>query len=121
MENQKEILIENVREWIKIDEDVKALQKNARDLRKRKKEITDNLIKIMKQNEIEYLDVKNDTLEYTKNITKKGLSKKLLIESVKKYYSDNETLADSLITHILDSRTETVKETIKRNKNKNNT
>ena len=71
MESDKEILVDNVREWIKIDEEIKVIQKTAREMRKRKKGITENLIKIMKKNEIEYLDVKNDTLEYTKKCNQK--------------------------------------------------
>ena len=117
MDEQKEILIDNVKEWISIDEEIKQLQKLSREKRKRKKEITDALLVIMKQNEIEYVDIgKNDTLEYSKNITKKGLSKKHLIDSIKNFYKNDESLANSLVTHILDSRSETTKETIKRNK-----
>ena len=40
-------LIENVKTWLTIDNDIKKLQKSIKNKRKEKKELTENLVNIM--------------------------------------------------------------------------
>ena len=75
----KEELLNNVRNWITIDNEIRTLQKEQKLRREKKKVITDNLIEFMKTNEIDCFDVKDGQLVYTKNKTKKPLSKKYIL------------------------------------------
>jgi hypothetical protein len=111
---EKEQLVSNVKEWIGIDEEMKQLQSMLREKRKRKKELTDELVNVMKQNEIECFDIKNGQLLYSVNKSKKPLTKKLLIATVQKYYQNDSDKAKELTDFILENRNETVTETIKR-------
>ena len=52
MENKQ--LISNVKEWLEIDNQIKALQKEIKIRRKLKKDITESLVDIMKTNDIDY-------------------------------------------------------------------
>ena len=50
-------LLENVKSWLTIDNEIRALQKEIKDRRKRKKELTINLMGTMKSNDIDQLNV----------------------------------------------------------------
>ena len=110
----KEQLVSYVKEWVLIDEEMKGLQKLMREKRQKKKELNDVLINVMKQNEIDCFDTKNGKLLYSVNKTKKSITKKMLFETLQKYYANDEDKAYEIAAFILESRDETVKETIKR-------
>ena len=110
----KEQLVSYVKEWVVIDEEMKQLQKIMREKRQKKKELNDVLIGVMKQNEIDCFDTKNGKLLYSVNKTKKSISKKMLFETLQKYYQNDEDKANEITAYILESRDETVKEIIKR-------
>lgn len=110
----KEQLISYVKEWVSIDEEMKQLQKVIREKREKKKQLNEVLINVMKQNEIECFDTNNGKLLYSVNKTKKAISKKLLFETLQRYYKNDEDKAKELASFILESRDECVKETIKR-------
>ena len=55
----KEELLNNVKEWIKYDDMLKNLQREMKECRARKKTISDNLIDIMKTNDIDCFDINN--------------------------------------------------------------
>ena len=112
----KEVLIENVKNWITIDNELKSIQKNARELRKRKKLLSDNLIETMKEHEIDCLNAKENKLMYIKNKVKKPLSKKHLMTSLLNFFKNDSKKAGEIQKFIMDSREEVVKESIKRKK-----
>ena len=49
----QDILIDNVRSWLTIDNDIKKLQKAIKEKRQEKKDLTNNLMDIMKQRDID--------------------------------------------------------------------
>ena len=63
----KEELITYIKEWMQIEKDMKELQKQIKARRERKKILTENLVVIMKNNEIECFDINNGKLLYTKS------------------------------------------------------
>ena len=68
----------------------------------------------MKKNEIECFDTKNGKLLYSVNKSKKSITKKMLFETLQKYYQNDEAKANEIAAFILESRDETVKEILKR-------
>ena len=54
-----EVLLENVKTWLDIDNQIRALQKQIKERRKLKKDLTASLVQIMKTNEIEQLKKNN--------------------------------------------------------------
>lgn len=113
MEDKRK-LIENVKKWIDIDNDIKLLQKNLKEKRKEKKMFTSNLVEIMKTNNVDCFDIKNGKLLYTKKKVKAPLSKKHLFNSLSQYFKNNKNIIDELGNYILNSREEKIKENIKR-------
>jgi hypothetical protein len=112
--NDKRELIENVKGWIDIDNDIKTLQKELKEKRKEKKLFTQNLVEIMKTNNVDCFDIKNGKLLYTKKKVKAPLSKKHLFNSLGEYFKNNKDIIEELGNYILNSREEKIKENIKR-------
>ena len=110
----KEILVNNIKEWIQIDNELKELQKASKDRRERKKELTNSLVDIMKDNEIDCFDVNDGKLIYTKNKIKTSLSKKNLLLALQNFYKDDPTQGKIVTDYLMDSREEKIKESIRR-------
>jgi predicted nucleic acid-binding Zn-ribbon protein len=49
----KEQLVNNIKEWIKIDNEIAQLKTDIREKNNKKKELTNNLVTVMKTNEID--------------------------------------------------------------------
>ena len=110
----KEELINNIREWIKIDNDVLALKNDIKTKLNHKKMLTDNLVKVMKTNAIDCFDINGGALVYNQKKTKKSISGKYLLQQLEKYYKDQPDMAKEITDHLLTNREETIKEDIKR-------
>lgn len=112
-------LLENVKTWLNIDNEIRALQKEIRERRKLKKNLTENLVNIMKSQDIDALNVPDGQLVYNKTKTKSALSKKHLITSLASYFKNDRRLADELTKFIMESRQDKERENIKRKIKKN--
>ena len=55
----KEQLVNTIRKWIKIDNEIRALQKESNKRKVDKKKISSDLIEVMKKNEIDCFLIKN--------------------------------------------------------------
>ena len=109
-----EQLLDSVKSWINIDNEIRQLQSAIKERRKQKKELTENLVNTMKQNDIDVFNIPDGELIYTKTRSKTPLSKKHLLLSLSEYFKDNKEMVDQLGKFILDSRKIKEKENIKR-------
>jgi hypothetical protein len=110
----KEELIQNIKEWIKIDNDINKLNKELKELKLKQKLFTKNLVNVMKVNQLECFDINGGRIMYKKNKLKKPINTKMLLQTLKNYYTDNPTIASEVTEYILSNREEVIKETIKR-------
>ena len=110
----KSVLINNVKEWIEIDNELKELQKAAKERRQRKKELTEQLVNVMKTNEIDCFDINGGKLIYSKNKVRTALSKKHLLKALTMFYKNDPSQVTEVTNFILNSRDEKIKETIRR-------
>ena len=115
----KEQLIINVREWVKIDGEIKRLQKEIKIRRERKKQITGSLVDVMKNNQIDCLDLNDGQLMYSKNKIKAPITKKSLYDILGKYFNDDKEKTELMAQYILDNRNVIEKENIRRKIDKN--
>ena len=113
----KEELLNNVRNWITIDNEIRTLQKEQKIRKEKKKHITDNLITFMKSNEVDCFEVKDGNLSYVKRNVKKPINKKNLLEILAKYFDGDILKANNMNDFIMENREETTKETIIRKLN----
>jgi len=109
----KEQLVNNIREWVKIDSEIVQLRNEIKERNNKKKVMTETLVNVMKSNNIDCFDINDGSLVYKKNVVKKPVNSKTLLSSLQKYYKD-QNMAEDLTKYIMDNREEQTKETIKR-------
>jgi hypothetical protein len=68
----------------------------------------------MKTNEIDCFDINGGALVYKKNKVKKPINGKTLLAALQNYYKSDPKIAEDLTKHVMNSREEQLKETIKR-------
>ena len=110
----KEQLVNNIKEWIKIDTEIAELKAQIRDKNSKKKGLTENLVTVMKNNKIDCFDINGGALVYKTNKVKKPINGKSLLFALQSYYKTEPNIAEDLTKYIMDNRQEQVKETIKR-------
>jgi hypothetical protein len=110
----KEQLVNNIKEWIKIDGEIANLKADIKERNNKKKLLTNDLVNVMKSNEIDCFDINDGALVYKKNKVKKPINGKTLLQALQNYYKEQPNIAEDLTKHIMDSREEQIKETIKR-------
>ena len=110
----KEELVTIIKDWIKMDNDIKKLKNDIKDKNTAKKALTENLMTVMKNNKIDCFDVTGGSIMYKQTKVKKPITGKTLLTAIQTFYKNNETVAEELTKHILENREEQIKETIKR-------
>jgi hypothetical protein len=110
----KEQLVTNIKEWIKYDTEITQLKNEIKERMNKKKALTVNLVTVMKGNAIDCFDINGGALVYKKNKVKKPINGKTLLLALQNYYKEQPKVAEDLTKHIMDSREEQIKETIKR-------
>tara|TARA_Y100000992_G_C21151647_1_gene436530 strand:- start:158 stop:517 length:360 start_codon:yes stop_codon:yes gene_type:complete len=116
---EKSELIQKIKHWLDMEQQIHHLSNQLRDLRKKKKELNLDLVDVMKTNEIDCFDCNTGKIMYTKTNVKKTINKKYLQDVLSKYYTDEDKEeADKICNYILENRDVQVKESIKLKKNK---
>ena len=110
----KQELVSLIKDWIGCDNKLKQLQKTAKEIRVEKKALTEHLVNVMKDNEIDCFDINDGKLVYKQNKVKTPLSKKHLLSALMNYYKDDPQSAEEVSNFIMESREEKVKESIQR-------
>ena len=108
-------LLNTVKEWISIDNEIKLLQLELKKRKKNKKNLNETLLEIMKSNDIDQLNIPDGELQYKKYKTRAPLSKKHLISSISNYFQNKDPeLIKELSTFIMNTREIKEIENIKR-------
>jgi hypothetical protein len=110
----KEQLVNNIKEWIKIDSEISQLKNEMKEKNNKKKLLTENLVSVMKTNSIDCFDINGGSLVYKTNKIKKPINGKTLLLALQNYYKTDLKIAEDITKHIMNSREEQIKETIKR-------
>ena len=110
----KEELIQNIKEWVKMDTEISKLKAEIKERNNKKIKLTEVLVSTMKKNSIDCFDINGGALVYKKTKVKKPINKKTLLTALQEYYKNNSALAEEITKHVLDNREEQIKETIKR-------
>jgi 5'-3' exonuclease len=112
MAETKEQLVNIIKEWVKLDNEIRQLQSEMLSRKKEKAKMSTQLIDVMKQNEIDCFDLKDGQLLYTKKNVKKPITKKVLLNILSKYYKGDYMKACEVNDFILNNREEVVHETV---------
>jgi hypothetical protein len=107
-------LKQNVREWVRLDNEIRALNKEMTTRRDEKKKISKRLIDVMRDNKLDIFDLKDGQLMYVKKNKKKPITQKQLITLLSTYYKEDVSKAEEIHNYLMDNREEVVQETIQR-------
>ena len=110
----KEQLVNTIRKWIKIDNEIRALQKESNKRKVDKKKISSDLIEVMKKNEIDCFDINDGQILYSKKSVKKPITQKELLDILSTYFKGDALKASEINNFIMESRESVTKETIVR-------
>lgn len=108
----KQELIENIKAWMKIDNELKQLKKEVNDRKKKKESISKRLMEIMNENDIDEFNTKTGKIVYSKKNIKKPISKKMLLEILTNYTQGNVSQANEITEFINDNREQQIVESI---------
>tara|TARA_B100001142_G_C13806077_1_gene450777 strand:+ start:188 stop:544 length:357 start_codon:yes stop_codon:yes gene_type:complete len=110
----KDDVVSCIKNWMKADKELKLLQKEIKNRRENKKKYSEQLVEIMKDNEIDSFDISEGKIMHTQSKVRAPLSKQHLIESLEKYFANDPSIeADQLSKFIMDSRGVKVKDDIR--------
>ena len=119
METTKQELINNIKEWINLDNEINKLNTELKEKKNKKKKLSADLVEIMKKNDLDSFNINGGSILYKKNVTKKPITAKSLMQVLQQFYPANATnKAEELTKFILENREETTKETILKKMNK---
>ena len=107
-------LIQNVKEWVRIDNEIRQLQSEISIRRQDKKILNSVLMDTMKSNNIDCFDLNDGQICYTKKNVKKPINNKVLLEILTKYYKGDLIQASEINEYIKENRSEITKENITR-------
>tara|TARA_B100000424_G_C22913372_1_gene485929 strand:- start:1169 stop:1528 length:360 start_codon:yes stop_codon:yes gene_type:complete len=105
MSDSKQILVSTIKEWVNINSQINTLQSQLKDLKAKKKHLSDSLINVMENNEIDRFDINNGKLIYRKNKIKSAINKDYLMKMLDNYFEKNPEIdTNDVGTFILDNR-----------------
>lgn len=116
MNNQffsKDKLKSAVNEYLALDNEIATLQKAIKERKNKKDKLTKIILNVMKNNDIDQMNMNNDKLIYSVSQCKTPLNKNYL-NTVLTDYFDNTDKATDVINHILNNRQKTEKIRLKR-------
>ena len=108
----KDELILNIKEWIKMDNEITKLKAEVKEKTNKKKELTESLVNVMKSNAIDCFDINGGALVYKQKKTRRTISGKFLLSQLEEYYKEQPELAKEITQKVLDNRIEVVKDEI---------
>ena len=103
-------------EWVKIDNELLEMGKKQSKLKLEKKEISDELMKVMRTDNIDCFNIRDGKIMYKKQNGKKAITAKVLQSLLRSYFVNNVEEADAVNTFALENRQEKITESIVRKK-----
>uniref|UniRef100_A0A6C0ISF6 Uncharacterized protein n=1 Tax=viral metagenome TaxID=1070528 RepID=A0A6C0ISF6_9ZZZZ len=111
-------LIQVVKEWIKIDNELTKLKSEVKLRNDKRKKVTEKIVNHMKHHALDGVAINNGSLVYKQRKTKKPITGKYLLTQLEKFYADKPEVAKDVAKHLLDNREQVIKEDITRKMNK---
>ena len=113
-DSEKKKLVDIVRNWVNIDNQLSKLNKMTKQLRLEKKNLNVEMIQIMKENQIDIFDLKEGQIRYKQEKIKEPLNQKRLLSILAKHPQLKEDQITELGDFVFKNRNEKIKEIIVR-------
>lgn len=100
----KEDLIQTVRQWVQIDNQIRQMNKMLKKLKEDKKSHNAHMIEIMKSYSIDNFELKDGQIQYKKYKSRETLTQKKLLEILSKHPQLQQEQAQLLNEFVFDNR-----------------
>ena len=114
----KDKLQQNVKHYLSIDDEIKALSKAIKERKDKKKEISEYILACMNKFEINHMNITGGKLIYSVSKNKVPLNKKNMSTILSKYF-DNDMKAQEVCNYLLENREKKERIRLKRTHHKN--
>lgn len=104
---------EDVKTWLKLDDDIKTLTDAVKERKSKKNEITPKLLDFMEKHNINDLNTNDGHLKFQKSLRSKPLSKKYLLDRLG-FYFKSEMKSEKVVNFIYNNREKSETSNIKR-------
>lgn len=94
---------ENVKVWLQLDDDIKTLQDAMKERKKKKDELTPDLLDFMEKYKIHDLDTQEGHLKFQKSMRSQSVSKKFLVSKLGHFFK-NLNKGEKIVDFIYDNR-----------------
>jgi hypothetical protein len=110
----KNQLVQSIREWVKIDNEMRKLKAEVNKRRKIQKGISESLMSVMRENSIDEFELNDGKIMYNKRSVKKPITQKILLGILANYYNGDIKKAVEINNYIIENREEVEVEKISR-------
>jgi hypothetical protein len=108
-------LIESVKSWIQLDDQLRDLQSQSKVVRKAKADAALQLSEIMQTKDIGTINLAGDSKIVRREKTSRGsLTKKYLVQCLGQLFAHDAPQQERIVTHILDNRPVKVRDEVQR-------
>ena len=99
-------LVSMVQEWMMLEKEIKSVQSKLRELRAHQKSATSRLVNVMKENEIDCLDIKDGRLSHRTLKSRSTVSRRHLLTAISTFFEHEQDaeLSSKLTEHIMNTR-----------------
>lgn len=104
---------EDVKTWLKLDDDIKTLTDAIKERKSKKNEITPKLLDFMEKHNINDLNTNDGHLKFQKSLRSKPLSKKYLLDRLG-FYFKSDMKGEKVVNFIYNNREKSETSNIKR-------
>ena len=103
-ERYKAKLAENVKEYLTIDDEIKALNKAVKERKEKKNELSQYILACMNKFEINHMNINGGKLIYSVSKNKSPLNKSNITNILTKYFDNNNMKGAEVCKYILENR-----------------
>ena len=110
---QLEVFKEKVKEWLSLDDDIKTLNSHIKERKKRKNDLTPEILDFMNIHKIEDMNSDGHKLKYAESKVKKPINKDYIQKQLTNFLKNTQQ-ADQATDFLLNNRETTTKIRLKR-------
>ena len=113
METKQQLVI-SIREWVRIDNEMRKLKSETSKRKKEQKKLSESLMSVMRKNDIDEFELNDGKLMYCKRSVKKPITQKILLGILANYYEGDIKKAVDVNNYIMENREEVEVEKLSR-------
>jgi uncharacterized membrane protein YgcG len=100
----RELLVDSIREWLRVENEIKMLNAELKKRRARKRELSQYLSSVMKVSDTDQYKTKQGNINLSVEKRPQYIGKNFLMRAIGGFFHDDPYLAKDLIEHVLESR-----------------